>query len=514
MLLAPEDAATTSLLSQLRASGRGVTAENENVRRLADALDLQVAGADGVTLGGPPGVRTVFGCSAALAHTLAPGSSTVTFASKAELTDRWLAALTIGLNRDWTWDGVGEPAFEIFRNGDSVGVVSLPRSVHPALTVGEAASGEVDRAHTRLVFFDAIDPRPAPPAHPAELHLRYSVKPRFRGAAATGPDPLDIDVDLPIAAPPVQTPQLLSAGIALSPYERSADYASTQPRERMLWLEFAAPPDNPADRYFARVLSYAPDPMLTRDAAITNLPEPPLPIDPEPIRVIRPGQSDDRAGLGAMQRLLPTDSPRHFLLPRPPGLSDDARELFGFFCYELRVGDVEGWSTARARFGPPLRVTGVQHPAPTLACQAFRAQEALLASALHASPVHEGRNLTPRVPATIIWLLLYAQVVQADGLDRRNILLGRRRGFVSDRKLERRDEPDLAALVRWTQDEIEQMLTALGLPGDSPLSVLAVELLPEAVQVSDPVGTDLGQVRIVRTSPLIPVPVVCPEPVC
>jgi hypothetical protein len=133
---------------------------------------------------------------------------------------------------------------------------------------------------------------------------------------------------------------------------------------------------------------------------------------------------------------------------------------------------------------------------------------------LHASPVHEGRNLTPRVPATIIWLLLYAQVVQADGADRRNILLGRRRGFVSDRKQERRDEPDLAALVRWTQDEIEQMLAALGLPVDSPLSVLAVELLPEAVQVSDPVGTDLGQVRILRTSPLTPVPLVCPEPVC
>ena len=514
VLLAPEEAATASLLAQLRAAGRGTTAEDETLRRLADALDLQVAGADGVTLDGPPRVRTVFGCSAALAHTLAPGSSTVSFASKADLADRWLAVLTVQLDRDWTWDGVGEPAFEITRDGLSVGQVSLPRSVHPALTGGERSGGEVDRAHTRLVFFDAVDPYPVPPAHPAELQLRYEMKAVFRDAPAVRPDPLRVEIHLPIAAPPVQTPRLVSAGIALSPYERSADYASTQPRERMLWLEFDAPPENPDDGYFARVLSYAPDPMLTRSLPVTNPPEPPLPIDPEPIRVIRPGQSDDRAGLGAMHRLLPTVSPRHFLLPRPPGLSDDARELFGFFCYELRLGHVRGWSTARARFGPPLRVTGLQHPAPTLACQAFRVQEAVQASALHATPVFEGRNLTPPVPATVIWLLLYAQVVQADGADRRNILLGRRRGWIRQRKLERRDEPDVAALVRWTQDEIEQMLTALGLPADSPLSVLAVELLPEALPASDPVGVNLGDVRILRTSPLTPIPQVCPEPVC
>jgi hypothetical protein len=46
------------------------------------------------------------------------------------------------------------------------------------------------------------------------------------------------------------------------------------------------------------------------------------------------------------------------------------------------------------------------------------------------------------------------------------------------------------------------------------LSVLAVEVLPEAVQVPDPVGADLGQVRVLRTSPLTPVPLICPEPMC
>jgi hypothetical protein len=73
-----------------------------------------------------------------------------------------------------------------------------------------------------------------------------------------------------------------------------------------------------------------------------------------------------------MQPLLPTDSPRHFLLPLPPGLIPESPELFGFFTYEFRIGRRVGWSTAQGRFGRPLRVTGVQHPAPTLRCEVVR----------------------------------------------------------------------------------------------------------------------------------------------
>jgi hypothetical protein len=45
------------------------------------------------------------------------------------------------------------------------------------------------------------------------------------------------------------------------------------------------------------------------------------------------------------------------------------------------------------------------------------------------------------------------------------------------------------------------------------LSVLVVEVLAEArnadTQARDPLGANLGQVRILRTSPLTPVPRVC-----
>jgi hypothetical protein len=362
--------------------------------------------------------------------------------------------------------------------------------------------------------FDAVDPKPVPPDHPRGLTLAYRVLPRFRDRPGELDPPLKLSIDLPIAAPPTQTPTLVGAGIALSPYRRSGDYASTEARERMLWLEFDAPPDNPADSYFARVLAYAPDPVLTRGAEVEPPPEPPLPIDPEPIRVIRPGQSDDRAGLSAMQPLLPTDSPRHFLVPLPPGLQGESRELFGFFVYEVRVGHAIVWSTARARFGPALRVTGVQHPAPILHCQGVRATSGVVASSSYANPVFEGRSLLPPVPATELWIVLYARVVRADGADHRNIQLGRRLGHWRREKYRRRDEVDLAADVRWSNDEVVAALRSLGLAADTPLGVLAVELIPELVPAADPLGADLGQVRILRTSPLVPLQSVCPDVPC
>jgi hypothetical protein len=51
----------------------------------------------------------------------------------------------------------------------------------------------------------------------------------------------------------------------------------------------------------------------------------------------------------------------------------------------------------------------------------------------------------------------------------------------------------------------------LGLPLDSALSVIAVELLPEPNSpTTQPLGSELGEVRIYRTSPLTPVPAICP----
>jgi hypothetical protein len=62
----------------------------------------------------------------------------------------------------------------------------------------------------------------------------------------------------------------------------------------------------------------------------------------------------------------------------------------------------------------------------------------------------------------------------------------------------------------WQQNEVIALLKDLGLPGDTPLSILGVELLPEPNGTfSDPLGGNLGQVRILRTSALYPVGDLC-----
>ncbi len=511
ILLRPDESPTASLLAKLVAEGLGVEAENDPVFRLAAELGLRAEGA-AVASGGSR--RVVFGCSAAIAHLLAPDASIITFTSKADLVRRWITVLTVTLDRDWTWRNGQRPAFAIARDGVDVGAITLPDAVNPRVCqTAEAAGQEPDRASTLVVFFDAIDPKPVPPAFPHESTHAYTVTPRFADAPGTADAPLAVSIHLPIAAPPTQTPKLVGAGVALSPYRRAADYSSTEPRERMLWIELDAAPENPRDGLFCRVLTRAPDPMLTRGREVDVPPEPPLPIDPEWVRVVRPGQSDDRAGLDAMQPLIPTSSPTHFLLPLPPDLTRDSRELFGFSVYELRFGHVVGWSTAQGRYGPALRVTGVQHPPPQLTCMTMRTEESVLVAAPFATPVFAGASLLPPVPATQLWFLLYSQVLQADGKDYRNILLGRRRGSVR-RKPSDRVETDLSASAQWTQAEIVAALEAYGLPPDSPLSVLGVELLPEAEPPADPLGASLGEVRILRTSPLVKVSAVCIQPPC
>ena len=58
------------------------------------------------------------------------------------------------------------------------------------------------------------------------------------------------------------------------------------------------------------------------------------------------------------------------------------------------------------------------------------------------------------------------------------------------------------------------MLEAYELPVDSPLSVLAIELLPEEQPPEDPLGQDLGEVRILRASPLVKLSEICvPSPI-
>ena len=168
--------------------------------------------------------------------------------------------------------------------------------------------------------------------------------------------------------------------------------------------------------------------------------------------------------------------------------------------------------------------------------------------------VSNGKNVTSKPPRTSLWCLIYAQVMQADGKTNRNILL-------QERKLEQpkaQKEMTNYASTQWTNEEISERLEQYGLPDDSSLSVLCVEVfgyiqniaqhinhipemrdkLVESIRVhvdqevgneldhqlpqrewqrytreedkpSLPLSDQLGAYRILRTSPLTEVPFIC-----
>jgi hypothetical protein len=549
---------------------------------LAQNLELNV---QGLTLSAPLGKRVAFGASGALRDSLAADGGSITFTNQAELLDHWIVAFVIDIARDWTWDGFAEPALTFFRDASlsPIGLLSLPRTV-PAAAIGGLAS-PADRSTSRLIFFDAIKPDPAPGAFPAPLNPQYKVVASFKSAPAL--QRTYTSLNLPITTRPVQTPRIVATGIAESPYQPAPDYSQTSLRDRNLWIEFDQPIADPDDTYFGRVLAYGPDTLLAARLLLTlelppsdQLPspiEPPLPIDPEPVRAIFATQSSDESGLDAMTQLIPaipsSGQPDgvHFILPLPQGISPEALDLFGFWTYEFRVGHSKKWSTAQGRYGRPLRVTGIQHPAPHLICTPNRSTAEIFVSAPYATTVLDSVRVYDLLfgdPQTVIWFMLYAQVLQTDGASYRNILLTHQQGHLLP------DPPPLLlnatpplklpfiavlphgssapppvngnhsvnreprAFTTFSQQAIEGYLAFLSLPLTSSLSVLAVELLPgplnlqitdtgrfnlaesagaarpagttvAAAPAEDPLGAQLGLRRILRTSPLTQVPAIC-----
>ncbi len=531
--LQPDQPVDPVVAAAQKLAGKDGEATGAVAERLAAALGLEL---DGLTLHAHPGRRLLFGCSPAIRHVIGPDGSTLTFASKGDLLGHWLVALRLTLDRDWTWDGLAHAGITVWRDkltqrrcsdGTDLphGTTGLVGEIEAVRTAGADALAEPDRRQTDLIFIDAIDPKPDPGTFPGELTADYRLEPQFVHAPGQQDAALELSVQLPVTTPPTQVPRLASAGVALSPYQRAERYESTASRQRALWLEFDRPPENPCDAYYCRVLGYAPDPVLMRSVELPEVPEPPLPTDPELVRVVVPGQSDDRAGAEAMQRLVPSDSPVHFLLPLPPGIQADSSEMFGFFTYELRVGHDRGWLTAHGRFGTPLRVTGVQHPAPELSCLVTRDSTGIVASAPFANPVLDGVSRRPYFPATQLWVLLYAQVVQSDGKDFRNVLLSQRRAHPAHTGTPTLDQYEAAKLpvgfgglgwsapdfgtATWSDDEVNLMLGELTLGEDNPVSCLAVETLPADDPERDPLHADLGYERILRSSPLVRCPRVC-----
>jgi len=332
----------------------------------------------------------------------------------------------------------------------------------------------------------------------------------------------------------------VAAGYALSPYQRDEEYSETTVRQRYLWLEFEHPIKDPNDTYFARILSYAPDPLLSfpnMDQVMVKQEDPKLGISDELIRVITNDQTNDNAGIDAMQMMMAETSepdalikisPVHYLLPLPPGLHNESNELFGFFTYEIRVGHSNQiWCTAKGRFGHPIRVNGVQHPAPPLKLLVDRTPKELVTTAHYATAVLSGKNVTSKPPKSEIWCMLYAQTRQADGKENRNILLTELKlEYVQPKPVPNKfkiisvnlDAPATGA-GRWTELEIRALLEKFNLHKNTRLSVLAVEMMPRYDQYFihgptpdtsvRPLSRELGQYRILRTSRLVAAPEIC-----
>lgn len=546
IFLQPDPAPSTQLLTEQAMRGDADSAPSDALGRFAQELDLQV---HDVSFTARAGERIVLGCTKGLAHTLSPDHGKLTLGARSALTGQWIVALAARIARDWSWRMLQDTSFMVQRTIERDGalpVTEVVGTLELRAMVSASTQQRPQRDFTRLLFLDAIDPRPAGSAFPRPIRVSYRLTPAFTQNPAQH-DPVGaLEMLLPVTVAPRQVPKIASAGIALSPYRHSARYDSTEARRKRLWIEFEEPIEDAHDALFCRVLAASPDPMLMPGRGAVDDPlEPPLSIPAEPIRVIVPGASDDQVGLGAMQRLEPGDSDRHFVLPLPPGVEPESSELFGLFTYEFRIGHVVDWSTAQGRFGRPQRVSGLQHPAPTLRCAAQRRRDGITVSAPYAMPVYQGVEQTPVPPNTELWALLYTQVAQVDDRGYRNVLLARRRAtprradrfFVVDRgegPARRRQQGAAgvttaaagAAFTGFTilgsshggptmgdahfgELEIRDALEALGLEANAPLGVLTVELLPEEQRMPDPLGAQLGQVRILRTSPLIPVNGIC-----
>lgn len=540
----PEAAKTAQELRSAAGSGAQNQVDVNIIERLSAICGFNK---NGLSVMGKENERVQFGCSHLIGHTLSPDHSSITFSTTDDLSRKWISVIQLDLNRDWCWDMLKADSFEVFRQWkykrddginfkegveEKIGVIGLTKGLN------WQSMSEPDRLKTRLVFIDALNAKPGgkpvsasqePTKLPEPVEVRYRVSPNFNKEInfdATAYDyktqPYTLENSLPITDSPSQIPEIVSVGLALSASDNDAalfnnHYSTTSEQLKYLWIEFAEPVENPDDTYFARLLAYAPDPVLADydiDVQKESV-EPAINLEPEIIRVIRPLQIADNSGLEAMQALAGASADkegkgiRHFLMPIPQGLNVDSPELFGFFTYEFRIGHTDRkWSTAQGRFGRPLRMTGVQHPAPKLRLSTLRKTETIEVSAAFAESYYEGSNITPPFPRTNICALLYAQVLQADGKQYRNVLIDQ----AALERLSRNTNVDKpVGLTTWSIKDVRTKLIAKGMDINSPLSLLAIEIMPDSNRGDiDANVIDLEKTRILRTSRLYKISDSCP----
>lgn len=550
--------------------------------KIVNELDLV---SRNLTLMGNKGKRVHFGCTKEIRHSMAPDSASVTISENSELFNQWISVVDFSIQRDWAWDALDIQSIKIFRSDknekdSNFGLEKLVGTVRILDTANmQFIQEEVSRDHTRIVFLDAIDSKLINKKFPDEILVKYRIQVNFREEFADAEKDLDYEkiLHLPITVIPQQIPKLVSAGVALTPYSYDTEkYTYSNPRQRFLWLEFEEPPLNPNDTYFVRVLNHSPDPLLSRvTSELINFENQDMPfhLEEEKMRMIIPGMNNDYAGIGVMQELIPEDTHNGepgntFMVPLPSGLHASSDELFGFFTYEIRLGHKkESWSTAQGRYGRPLKVNSVQHPAPELVCNAYRntvqkrkiqiingrpvkqliKHKELVFTAPFATAVLNGKNVTAYPPQTSLWYLLYTQVLQADGESYRNLLIDSRHMpyTIIEREKENAfqskfvmEEGVRLGKAKISIIEIQEKLKKLNLPANNPLSVLAVEMFPmknnwqylprkrrqmheanimddhfvEEYRKNEPVNPlteKLGSYRIYRSSPLVPIDDIC-----
>lgn len=525
---ATQNIVTAGVVSAITASGATLPLQNLRnlvnavstpattpIQLLASALQLQV---NGLTLSAAPGQRILFGAQSSLRCTIPQDRSSITFSTLKDLINHWVVVQQLTIDRDWTWSGLaqngaGQIAFTFYGASAPaplevvpaqpplavLGQVNLPNVVSSLAT----QQGMPDqRDSSQIIFFSTLDSTVPAGDFPTPTEGFYQLQATLTGNPTTPVTLWSGNIQVPITANPQQIPQLVSAGIAESPYIAASDYSSTTQRQRALWLEFDQPPADPNDSYFIRVENYGPDPLLiSYPFDMPSAQDTPIALDPEPIRTITPDSANDDAGLAAMTQLIPsTASPVHFLVPLPGGTSPSALQLFGFWTYELRCGHLQ-WSTAQGRFGRPLRVAGVQHPCPPLTANVERidtlptggsvVQPCISATADLAQTVLDGVSLTlPSAPQTQIWFLLYAQLRRADGEAWRNLLLAKLPGQQPSQyttfNTVANQQQSIPVTAAFAQSAIDDILFTLRLPANTPLSVLAVELFnKESLVIQD-----------------------------
>jgi hypothetical protein len=89
--------------------------------------------------------------------------------------------------------------------------------------------------------------------------------------------------------------------------------------------------------------------------------------------------------------------------------------------------------------------------------------------------------------------MLYVQAAQIDGEDHRNVLVGSVIAHFDAKNNSRLSTMFGEAVFKASQ--VSRQLSDLGFAANAPLSVLAVEMLPQVVQPTAPLSTNLGGQR-------------------